>query len=108
MTAFYGWFSFHRGNTPGNGFTGRVLRKMISPFYLLQLPNLLGNRGQEWIRFLASLREIHALSVQPDLPENHELIVTEFRNAFLVVHLLYGFSETVKIHILGHCIPDSS
>ena len=55
MFQFYRDFSYIKGNTTGGEFTGKVLRKIISPSSLSLLSTYLGETAAPYIRYLDSL-----------------------------------------------------
>ena len=62
-----------------------------------------GEEGQEWKRYLSSIRELHSTMVKKELDEDYQYedVFENFLSAFETVHEKYDVSETLKIHILN-------
>ena len=102
MFQFYHDKSYVKGNTTGGEFTGKVLRKIISPTSLSLLSTYLGDTAGPYIQYLDSLREIYIVCAKKHLDDDYsyEQKVTRFQQSFDEVHRLFNLSETTKVHIL--------
>ena len=107
MTQFFEDFSFRKGGGPGNDFTGKTISEMIKEEKLVLLGQSLGEDGDIFIRYLAAIREMMAVCNQEQLTDySYEEKAEEFRDAFEELQETYGLAETIKVHILGHHVPD--
>ena len=107
MTQFFEDFSFRKGGGPGNDFTGKTISEMIKEEKLLLLGQYLGEDGDMFVRYLAAIREMMAVCNQEELMDySYEEKAEEFRDAFEEIQEAYGLPETIKVHILGHHVPD--
>ena len=104
MTKFYEHHNFRKGNTPGGGFVGKVLREMISPEKLQILSLYLEDQGEVYIRYLSAIRELYSVCVQPELKDDFKVKVENYKEAFEAMHQECSLSETLKVHVLSsHC-----
>ena len=104
MTQFYDHHNFRKGNTPGGGFVGKVLREIISPESLQMMSLYLEDRGQVYINYLSAIRELYSVCVQPELKDDFKVKEENFKEAFEAVHQECLLSETLKVHVLSsHC-----
>ena len=101
MLEFYQENHFVSGGTPGGQFTGRVLREIMSPEKLQLLSQKLGDSGDIYIQYLASMRELYSHCIQKRF--NNGSYVEKaavFKECFERVHNHCGLSETVKVYLL--------
>ena len=100
MLDFFTNNTFRKGNTPGGAFTGKELRRMLSPDSLEQLALILDLEGAPWISYLKSIREVYSTCVQRDLHADfsYEKAFHDFRINFNAVHHLSEgrITETLK------------
>ena len=101
MTKFYEHHNFRKGNTPGGGFVGKVLREMISPEKLQILSLYLEDQGEVYIRYLSAIRELYSVCVQPELKDDFKVKVENYKEAFEAMHQECSLSETLKVHVLS-------
>ena len=103
MSTCYEMLGLRKGQMcGGNQFTGPNCDALLKEETLSELQMLLGDSSQDYIRYLASIREMNSIMVRTDLPEDYsyEAVVQEFQEAFENVHLR-GISETPKVHIMS-------
>ena len=102
MAQFYLDCNHFKGNTTGGDFTGKVLRRIISPSSLSLLSTYLGDTAAPYINYLDSLREIYVVCTNKKLDDDYsyEEKVTEFQQSFDEVNRVFNLSETTKVHIL--------
>ena len=79
---------------------------MFNEYHLSELRKHLGGDFDDidaWIHYLSCILKMHTLCVRSELPDDYsyEATILEFKDAFEVVHDLYGVSETLKVHILS-------
>ena len=100
MLDFFTNNTFRKGNTPGGAFTGKELRRMLSPDSLQELALILDLEGAPWISYLKSIREVYSACVQRDLHADfsYEKAFHDFRVNFNAVHNLSEgrITETLK------------
>ena len=108
MFKFYDDCSYVKGNTTGGQFTGKVLRKIISPNSLSLLHTYLGDTADLYINYLHSLRELYVVCTQSHMDEDYsyEEKVRKFQQSFDAVHMRFGLSETPKVHVLYSHVKD--
>ena len=108
MFKFYDDFSYVKGNTTGGQFTGKVLRKIISPNSLSLLASYLDETADVYIKYLDSLRGLYIVCTKNHLDEGntYEEKIRKFQQAFDAVHMRYGLSKTTKVHVLYSHVKD--
>ena len=101
MNHFYNLYGYKRFGMPGNkDFIGRLCREMISVEKLSELLRLIGEDGEEFVRYLTAIRKLYNCMVSDKLEDySYEDCVYEYSDAFNDVHEIYGLQETVKCHI---------
>ena len=99
MRFFYSLKNHRKGNTPGNAFTGKVLRTIMEPGSLEELSQLLGPPGDLWVNYLSSLQQLYKVCVMRELDPaySYEEAFYNFHDAFDLVHEEHGLSETLKV-----------
>ena len=97
MTKFYEDHCLRPGGTPGGQFTGRVLREIMSPKKLQALSRKLGRRGDLYIQYIESLRELYSHCVQKEMKDGFVQKAANFKNCFERVNSECGLPETVKV-----------
>ena len=102
MYQFYSDFSYIKGNTMGGDFTGKVLRRIISPSSLSLLSTYLGDTAAPYINYLESLWELYIVCASKHLEDDYsyEDKVTQFQQSFDEVNRVFNLSETTKVHLL--------
>ena len=100
MPRIYEWYGLKKGGMSGGDFNGPSLKTLIKPFMLTELEKHLGEGSKPWLDYLDSVRELHQLCVQKEVPDvtTSEFIIGNFIQAFEEVHLL-GCPETLKVHV---------
>ena len=108
MEEFYSFNNHRRGGTPGGGFTGKVLRKIISEESLVSLSDYLGEDAMEWIDYLDVVRDLYHTCVKEELDEDYmyEKTVEDFKSKFNVLNAHHDLSETLKVHIFSEHIQE--
>ena len=74
MESFEDLFKIKGGNTPGNKYTGKTIRRIIEPEMLEELRKLLpecdDNAAHLWIDYLSALRELYSVLVRPTVDDD--------------------------------------
>ena len=100
MLNFFSSNNHRKGNTPGGAFTGKELRRMLSPDSLEELALILDVEGAPWISYLKSISAVYSACVQKELvPDfSYEKAFHDFRVCFNTVHNLSEgrITETLK------------
>ena len=94
MRKFFTQNKFERGGMCGGLFNGKVLRKMLEPNMLQIMSSFVGPKGNSFISYLHSIRELYSSLVRKEFNLNHVFGKVQKR-CFQKVHQL-GLSETVK------------
>ena len=96
MRKFFTQNKFERGGMCGGLFNGKILRKMLEPNMLQIMSSFVGPKGNSFISYLHSIRELYSSLVRKEFNLNHVFgKVQEYKRCFQKVHQL-GLSETVK------------
>ena len=100
LPRIYEWYGLKKGGMSGGEFNGPNLKNLLKPFMLTELERHLGEDSKPWLEYLDSIRELHKMCVQKEMPDvaTYELIVGDFIECFEVVYLL-GCPETLKVHV---------
>ena len=103
MKDFYDEMGLPRGRNIGGNFNGPDLDKLMRDPALTDLVYVLDEagiaNGMEIAEYLRSLRDLYAMCVSKELPEDWSRAIDEFSAAFHVCHQLELVSWTPKCHI---------
>ena len=75
--------------------------EIISPHSLELLSMYLGDKGNVYIKFLSSIRELYSACVRSDLKDDFNERVQNFKDAFEAAHHEYILSETMNVGVLS-------
>ena len=99
MRYFYHLMNHKKGNTPGNDFTGKILRAIMAEGSLDELSRILGAAGDLWINYIGCVREVYRTCVMKELDSEYgyEKAIFDYQDAFDLVHNAHDLSETLKV-----------